>query len=193
MRRRNFLALAGAAALAGCGGKPVQFQNVDVTGADYGRDFDLIDHQGKPRKLADFRGKTVIVFFGFTQCPDVCPTTLMELAEVMKALGPAADQVQVLFITVDPERDTPALLAEYVPRFDPRFIGLTGDPQAITATAKEFKVFYQKVPGSKPGSYSMDHTAGSYVIDRAGRLRLFVRHGQGIQALVHDLKLLTAG
>lgn len=190
MKRRSVLAAALLAVLAACAPSGPKFQNVDVTGADYGRDFHLIDHHGKPRSLADFRGKVVVIFFGYTQCPDVCPTTLAELAEVMKALGPQADGVQVLFVSVDPERDTPVLLANYVPRFDPRFLGLTGDPQAIAATAKEFKVFYQKVPGQTPGSYTMDHTAGSYVIDREGRLRLFVKHGQGGAALVHDLKLL---
>lgn len=190
MRRRGFLAATLVALLAACSPSGPKFQNVDVTGADYGRDFHLIDQNGKPRSLADFRGKVVVIFFGYTQCPDVCPTTMAELAEVMKTLGPKADGVQVLFVTIDPERDTPALLANYVPRFDPRFLGLTGDPQAIAATAKEFKVFYQKVPGQTPGSYTMDHTAGSYVIDREGRLRLFVRHGQGGAALVHDLKLL---
>jgi protein SCO1/2 len=169
------------------------FQNTDVTGLGYAREFALTDHNGKPRTLADFKGKAVIVFFGFTHCPDVCPTTLAEMANVVQQLGPQGDKVQVLFITVDPERDTPALLAKYVPAFHPSFIGLTGDKAAIEKVAKEFRVFYQKVPGKEPGSYTVDHTAGSYVFDPQGRIRLFIRHGQGTEPIVHDLKLLLAG
>jgi protein SCO1/2 len=168
------------------------FKNTDVTGLDYAKNFQLTDHNGKVRKLADFKGKAVVVFFGYTQCPDVCPTTMAEMANVMKELGPQSDKVQVLFITVDPERDTPELLSKYVPAFDPRFLGLTGDKAAIDKAAKEFKVFYQKVPGKEPGSYTMDHTAGSYVFDPQGRIRLFVRHGQGTEPIVHDLKLLLS-
>ncbi|MDB5762962.1 MAG: hypothetical protein JWQ21_1957 [Herminiimonas sp.] len=169
------------------------FKNTDVTGLDYARDFSLTDHTGKLRSLADFKGKAVVVFFGYTQCPDVCPTTMAEMANVMKELGPQADKVQVLFITVDPERDTPALLSKYIPAFDPRFLGLVGDKAATEKVAKEFKVFYQKVPGKEPGSYTMDHTAGSYVFDPQGRIRLFVRHGQGAEPIVHDLKILLSG
>jgi protein SCO1/2 len=168
------------------------FKNTDVTGLDYAKDFQLTDHNGKVRKLADFKGKAVVVFFGYTHCPDVCPTTMAEMANVMKELGPQADKVQVLFITVDPERDTPELLSKYVPAFDPRFLGMSGDKAAIEKVAKEFKVFYQKVPGKEPGSYTMDHTAGSYVFDPQGRIRLFVRHGQGAEPIVHDLKLLLS-
>ncbi len=182
------------AALAACdSGKP-QFKNTDVTGADYAKDFALTDHTGKPRNLADFKGQVVTVFFGFTQCPDVCPTTLTEMKSVLDKLGPDdAKRVQVLFITVDPERDTQALLAQYVPAFHPSFIGLYGDLEATQFVAKNFKVFYQKVPGKKPGSYSMDHSAGSYAFDPQGRLRLFVRHGQQLDWLVSDIKLLLAG
>lgn len=169
------------------------FQNTDVTGLGYAKDFALIDHTGKQRTLGDFKGKAVVVFFGFTHCPDVCPTTMAEMASVMKALGRQADRVQVLFVTVDPERDTPELLAKYVPAFDPRFLGLTGDKAAIEKVAKEFRVFYQKSPGKDPGSYSMDHTAGSYVFDPQGRIRLFVRHGQGVEPLVHDIGILLSG
>ena len=169
------------------------FKNTDVTGLGYASDFALTDHTGTPRTLADFKGKAVVIFFGFMNCPDVCPTTMAEMAGVMKQLGPEADRVQVLFITVDPERDTAELLAQYVPAFDPRFLGLTGDQAAIEKVAKEFKVFYQKSPGKEPGSYSMDHTAGSYVFDPQGRLRLFVRHGQDGVPLVHDLKVLLSG
>jgi protein SCO1/2 len=169
------------------------FKNTDVTGLGYASDFALTDHHGKPRTLADFKGKAVVVFFGFMNCPDVCPTTMAEMTNVMKELGPDAERVQVLFITVDPERDTPELLAKYVPAFDQRFIGLTGDKAAIEKVAKEFRVFYQKSPSKEPGSYSMDHTSGSYVFDPQGRIRLFVRHGQGIEPLAQDIKTLLAG
>jgi protein SCO1 len=168
------------------------FKNTDVTGLDYGKDFALPDYNGKMRTLADFKGKAVVVFFGYTQCPDVCPTTMAEMASVMQQLGPLADRVQVLFITLDPARDTPAVLSKYVPAFDSRFLGLVGDQAATDKVAKEFKVFYQKVPGKQPGSYTMDHTAGSYVFDPQGRIRLFVRHGQGPEPIVHDLKLLLS-
>jgi len=187
-------ACALTVSLAACdklpGKQQVSFQNTDVTGLDYAKGFALTDHTGKPRTLADFKGKVVVVFFGYTQCPDVCPTTMAEMASVMQKLGPLADQVQVLFITLDPERDTQQLLANYVPAFDKRFIGLRGTPEQTAKTAKEFKVFYSKVPGTSPGSYTIDHTAGSYVFDRDGRLRLFIRHGQGPDPIVHDLRLL---
>lgn len=195
MRLRSFFVLCAAVlALGACGQKmePVAFQNTDVTGLAYGRDFSLHDHNGKLRTLTDFRGKAVVVFFGFTQCPDVCPTTMMEMSNVMQALGPDADRVQVLFITVDPERDTAELLSQYVPAFDKRFLGLRGDLAETDKVAKEFKVFYQKVPGKTPGSYTMDHTAGSYVFDPQGRIRLFIRHGQGVESIAHDLKILLA-
>ncbi|WP_198116584.1 SCO family protein [Massilia rhizosphaerae] len=189
-------ACALTVSLAACDklpGKPkVSFQNTDVTGLDYAKGFALTDHTGKPRTLADFKGKVVVVFFGYTQCPDVCPTTMAEMASVMQKLGPLADQVQVLFITLDPERDTQQLLASYVPAFDKRFIGLRGTPEQTAKTAKEFKVFYAKVPGTDPGSYTIDHTAGSYVFDRDGRLRLFIRHGQGPDPIVHDLRQLLS-
>lgn len=195
---KKLLLLAAACALtvslAACdklpGKQKESFQNTDVTGLDYAKGFALTDHTGKPRTLADFKGKAVVVFFGYTQCPDVCPTTMAEMASVMQKLGPLADQVQVLFITLDPERDTQQLLANYVPAFDKRFIGLRGTPEQTAKTAKEFKVFYAKVPGSEPGSYTIDHTAGSYVFDRDGRLRLFIRHGQGPDPIVHDLRQL---
>lgn len=178
--------------LSGCGPSGPRFQNTDITGADFGKDFALTDHTGKPRTLADFRGKVVVVFFGFTRCPDVCPTTMVELKQVLGTIGDDARRVQVLFVTVDPERDTPALLAQYVPAFDPNFLGLYGDLEATAKVAREFKVFYQKVPGSKPDNYTVDHTAASYVFDTQGRLRLLVRHSNGAQALVSDLKALLA-
>ncbi|HYD93781.1 MAG TPA: SCO family protein [Noviherbaspirillum sp.] len=168
------------------------FKNTDVTGLDYAKEFAMPDHNGKMRTLADFKGKAVVVFFGYIHCPDVCPTTMAEMANVMQQLGPMADRVQVLFVTVDPERDTPELLSKYVPAFDTRFLGLSGSKEQTEKMAKEFRVFYQKVPGKEPGAYAMDHTAGSYVFDPQGRLRLFVRHGQGPEPIAHDLKLLLS-
>ncbi len=176
--------------LSACDKPAPQFMNTDLTGLDYAKDFALTDHNGKARTLADFKGKAVAIFFGYTQCPDVCPTTMAEMATVMKQLGSSSDKVQVLFVTIDPERDTQALLAAYVPNFDSRFLGLYGDAAATAKVAKEFKVFYQKAPGSTPSSYTMDHTAGTYVFDPEGRIRLFVRNGQSTDAIVHDLKIL---
>nr|WP_308605729.1 SCO family protein [Massilia sp. DJPM01] len=197
MIKKLFSLCALAVLLAACdkpasapSAKALAFQNTDLTGLAYARDFALTDHNGKPRTLADFKGKVVVVFFGFTQCPDVCPTTMAEMAAVMKELGPKADQVQVLFVTIDPARDTQALLAQYVPAFDPRFLGLYGDLDATARVAKEFKVFYARVDGKTPGSYSMDHSAASYVFDRNGKVRLFVRHGNGAGPIVHDIKQL---
>lgn len=177
---------------AGCDkfGRTPPFKLADLTGAGFGRDFELTDHDGQKRRLADFRGKVVAVFFGFTHCPDVCPTALLELASVAKQLGKDADRLQVLFITVDPERDTPAVLSKYVPSFNPGFLGLYGDAEATARVAKEFKIFYQKQPGTAPGSYTVDHSAGTYIFDQRGRLRLFAGHGQGAAALVHDIRIL---
>jgi protein SCO1/2 len=189
LARFAILVFAGLA-VAGCGSDAPQFKASDVTGTAFGRDFQLIDHHGRPRTLADFRGKAVVLFFGYTQCPDVCPTTLFELAEAMKRLGPDADRVQVLFVTVDPERDTPELLAQYVPAFHPSFIGLSGDVEATARTAKEFRVLYQKQPGKTPGSYTVDHSAGTFVFDPQGRLRVYVGYGQGADVFAHDLREL---
>jgi len=189
-------ALATGASLSACdkvqSKQQLSFQNTDITGIDYAKDIALTDHTGKPRTLADFKGKVVVMFFGYTQCPDVCPTTMAEMAGVMQKLGPQADQVQVLFVTLDPERDTQELLASYVPAFDKRFVGLRGTPEQTARVAKEFKVFYAKVPGSSPGSYTIDHTAGSYVFDREGRPRLFIRHAGGADPIVHDLRQLLS-
>jgi protein SCO1 len=183
-----------ALVLAACGPHGSTFQASDVTGASFGRDFALTDHNGKQRTLGDFRGKAVVVFFGYTQCPDVCPTTLAALAETMKQLGPDADRVQVLFVTVDPARDTRELLSQYVPAFDPRFLGLFGDADATARVAKEFKIVYQKQAGSSPGNYTMDHSAGTYIFDPQGRLRLFVGLAQGPDVFTHDLReLLKSG
>jgi protein SCO1/2 len=176
--------------LSACSDPKDKFINTDLTGLDYAKDFALTDHNGKARSLADFKGKAVVIFFGYTQCPDVCPTTMAEMASVMKLLGNDAEKVQVLFVTVDPERDTQALLSAYVPTFDPRFLGLFGDQAATVKVAKEFKVFYQKAAGKTADSYTMDHTAGSYVFDPQGRIRLFLKHGQGAEPIAHDLKIL---
>lgn len=190
--RPAFALLLAALFLAACGPSGPKFRNADITGAEYGRDLALTDHTGKARTLADFRGKVVVMFFGFMRCPDVCPTTLAELKGVLEELGADASRVQVLFITLDPERDTPDLLAQYVTAFSPSFLGLYGDLQATARVAKEFKIFYQKAPRSGPGDYSIDHSAGSYVIDPQGRLRLYVSHGQAA-GLAADLRLLLKG
>ena len=153
--------------------------------------FKLTDHNGRARTLEDFRGKVVTVFFGFTHCPDVCPATLAEMAQVMRELGPDAERVQVLFVTVDPERDTAQVLKQYVPSFHPSFLGLYGDADAIARTAKEFKIFYQKQP-LPGGGYSVDHSAGTYIYDPAGRVRLFASHGRGAGLLLHDIRILLA-
>ena len=171
----------------------VPFANTDITGLDYAKGFALTDHNGKPRTLADFKGKVVVVFFGYTQCPDVCPTTLSELAGIKKALGSEAERLQVIFITLDPQRDTPELMAGFVPAFDSSFLGLWGEQAVIDKVAKDFKVFAQKVPSKDSKSYTIDHTAGSYVFDDEGRIRLFVRHGQGGDGLQKDLQRLLAG
>ena len=190
MVRLLFLTLA--LLLAGCDSRP-QFGNTDISEADYARDFALTDHTGKPRTMADFRGKAVVIFFGYTQCPDVCPTTMTGMTEAMKLLGEGATKVQVLFVTVDPERDTQQLLAQYVPVFHPSFLGLHADPQTIAKTAQAFRVFYKKQPGSTPTTYTVDHTAGSYVYDPQGRLRLYIKHGEKPEVIAKDLKLLIAG
>ena len=187
---RWLAALAMAALMGGCGPSGPKFQASDITGSSFARDFALTDHNGKARKLADFRGKAVAIFFGYTQCPDYCPTTLSALAEAMKRLGPDADRVQVLFVTLDPERDTPELLREYITSFDPRFLALRGDAEATAATAKEFKVVYQKVAGPRPGAYTLDHSAATYLYDPQGRLRLYVGASQGVDTYVHDLRAL---
>ena len=165
-------------------------KSTNVTGIDSGKNFKLTDHLGKPRTLSDFKGKIVILFFGYTNCPDACPNTLSELARVMKQLGPDAAKVQVLFVTLDPERDTQALLAKFVPSFNPGFIGLYGTPAQIAETAKEYHLFYSKEPGKSPGSYTLDHSVGTYIYDTSGRLRLHAAYGQGADVLVHDIKLL---
>ena len=193
---RRLIALGLPAwALAGCGRvgpAPAQFKAIDITGAEYARELDLADADGRRRSLADFKGQVVVVFFGYTQCPDVCPTTLAELAEVKKALGADGQRVQGIFVTVDPERDTPEVLKAYVGSFGSDFVALRGDAEATRSIAQHFKLFYAKVPGKAEGTYTMDHMAASYVFDTRGRVRLFARYGSGAQALTHDLRLLLA-
>ena len=195
MLRRDLITLGGAAALlAACGVETrPPFKAVDITGAEYGRDFQLPDTEGKERSVQDFAGKAVVLFFGYTQCPDACPTTLAEIAEAKKLLGADGAKVQPVLVSLDPERDRPDLLKSYVTAFGPDFVALRGNPEQTAAVAKEFKVFFRKVPGSTPGSYTMDHTAASYVYDPNGRLRLYVRYGSGGQALADDLRLVLAG
>ena len=185
----RFSAFLLALLLAACDGSP-KFRGTDLTGADYGRVLALTGHDGKPRTLEDFRGKAVVLFFGYTRCPDICPTTLADMSVAMKALGKDADRVQVLFVTLDPARDTADVLSKYVPAFDPRFLGLYGDEEATRRTAKEFKIFYEKVEGGAPGAYTVNHSAQSYVFDTKGRLRLFERHDRLGEDLPPDLKAL---
>jgi protein SCO1/2 len=170
----------------------VSFKATDITGAPWGRDFKLTDHNGRTRTLADFRGKVVAIFFGYTHCPDVCPTTLSDFAIAMRDMGKEAERVQVLFVTVDPERDTPEMLAKYVPSFNASFLGMYTDPASLAAIAREFKVVYQKntVTGSK--NYLIDHSAGTYVFDLKGQLRLLIPYGAGAKDIAHDLRALLA-
>jgi protein SCO1/2 len=192
MRFLPVLALVLGVLLTSCS-EPVKFNSTDISGAEWGKDFTLSDANGQVRHIADYKGKVVVLFFGYTQCPDVCPTTLNAMRETMKLIGPDAARVQVLFATLDPTRDTPQLLTEYVPAFDPRFIGLWGDEQAVATAAKEFKVFYVKRPGTAPDIYTIDHSAVSYAFDPQGRLRLTIRHGEAPERIASDLKQLLAG
>ena len=193
IRSTLFALLAGSALLLGAcsdNGKP-SFSAIDVTGADYAKDFALTDHNGQARTLKDFQGKIVVMFFGYTQCPDVCPTSLTELAAVKKILGADGDKLQGLFITVDPERDTPEIMKAYMANFDPSFLALYADsPEKLAALAKDYKVYYKKVEGKSKGSYTMDHSAGMYVYDTQGRLRLYSRYGSGAGALAVDIQRL---
>lgn len=195
MQRRFLLVTLAASALAaaGCSGDKPQFKSVDITGSEFGRDFRMQDQDGRLRSLADFRGQAVVLFFGFTQCPDVCPTTLAEIVQARQLLGADGAKVQAVFVTVDPERDTPQVLKAYLANFDPGFVGLRGSAEELEALAREFKVYYKKVEGKTPGSYTMDHSAASYVYDPQGRLRLYARYGIGAQALADDLRLLLQG
>ena len=187
LRRFWSTTICSLALLGACDSAP-QFKSTDITGAPYGHTLELTDHTGKPRRLEDFRGKAVVLFFGFTHCPDICPTTLADISHAIKALGPDAERVQVLMVSVDPERDTPDALAKYVTAFDPRFLGLRGDLAATQKVAKEFKIYFEK--RKQGASYTVDHSAQSYVIDLQGRLRLLVRHERIAQDLSDDLKAL---
>jgi protein SCO1/2 len=192
--RRSFVIAAsvGALTLAGCS-KPHVFHGVDITGVPYASGFDLTDFNGRQRTLADFAGKVVVMYFGYTQCPDVCPAALQVMAQAMDDLGRKARDVQFLFVTVDPQRDTPDILKAYVTHFNPSFLALTGTPAQIERTARDFKVYYKKVPGKTPGSYTMDHTAGFYVFDPRGRIRLFEREGVSARDLAQDIEALIDG
>jgi len=190
---RLFGAFALALSLVGlsaCSEPKPAFKAVDITGADYAKELNLPDQNGQVRKLKDFSGKLVVVFFGYTQCPDVCPTTMQELAEVKRLLGPDGDKLQAVFVTVDPERDTTELLKAYVENFDASFVALRPTQEQLPAIAKEFKIYFKRVEGKTPTSYTMDHSAGSYTFDTQGRVRLFNRYGTGPQGLADDFKLL---
>jgi protein SCO1/2 len=176
--------------LTGCTDPKVAFKGVDITGAYYAKELNLPDQNGQVRKIKDFSGKLVVVFFGYTQCPDVCPTTMQELAEVKRLLGSDGDKLQAVFVTVDPERDTTELLKAYVENFDASFVALRPTPEQLPVIAKDFKIYYKRVEGKTPTSYTMDHSAGSYTFDAQGRVRLFNRYGMGAEALAHDFKLL---
>ena len=200
MNKRQVLQLmAGSAAWAGvaatlglaaCSEPRPSFNAVDITGADYAKDFSLKDVDGKVRTLADFKGKVVVLFFGYAQCPDVCPTTMTEMAQVKQQLGSDGDKLQVLFVTVDPARDTPEVLTAYMGAFDPGFVALIPTPEQLATIAKDFKVYFKKVEGKTPTSYSMDHSAASFVYDTQGRLRLYARYGAGVAPMVSDVKAL---
>ena len=189
MRTLTAVGLCAALALSACDNKAT-FNSVDIIGAQYAREFVLTDHTGVRRTLPDYGGKVVTVFFGFVQCPDVCPTTLQDMAVVKERLGSDGDRLQVLFVTVDPERDTQDVLAKYMANFDPSFIALRGNADETAKVAKEFKIIFEKVPGQSPTSYTINHSAGTFVFDRGGRVRLFVRHAAGVDSIVTDLKQL---
>lgn len=199
MKRRSLISLCLCGALlSACSDKPADatatgFSGIDITGADYATGFSLTDHNGQPRTLADFKGKAVVIFFGYTQCPDVCPTSMSELAQAKQLLGPDGDKLQGLFVSVDPERDTPEVMKAYMASFDPTFLALYAAPDKLADVAKSFRIYYKKVDGKTPTSYTMDHSAGSYVYDPQGRLRLYHRYGTGAAALAADIKILLAG
>jgi protein SCO1/2 len=193
MTRRFWMFAAVAWAVAGlmaCSQDKPQFKAIDITGADYAKGFTLTDHHGQTRSLSDFKGKVVVLFFGYTQCPDVCPTSMTELAEVKRALGADGDKLQGVFITVDPARDTAELLQAYMANFDPSFVAFIPTPEQLALVAKDYKIYYKKVDGKTPTSYTVDHSAGSYVYDTQGNLRLYSRYGSGVQALVQDIQTL---
>jgi protein SCO1 len=193
--RSVLVTLAAVVALGACSDKPdaASFHSIDITGADYADGFTLTDHNGQTRTLADFKGKAVVIFFGYTQCPDVCPTSMSELAQARQLLGADGARLQGLFVSVDPQRDTPEIMKEYMASFDPTFLALYAKPDELPDLAKRFKVYYKKVPGSTPDTYTMDHSAGSYIYDPSGRVRLYSRYGGGAQVLADDVKKLLDG
>ena len=176
--------------LSACSEKKPSFVSIDVTGADYAKDFSLTDHNGQVRSMKDFSGKVVVMFFGFTQCPDVCPTSMAELAEIKKLLGAQGDKLQGLFVTVDPQRDSPEVLKAYMANFDPSFLALYTTPEKLVLLAKDYKIYYKKVDGKTPTSYTIDHSAGSFVYDTKGALRLYTRYGTGAKPLAQDIEIL---
>ena len=193
--RRHWLGLAlgaGLLPLLPACSERASFNGIDITGADYATGFDLPDQHGRQRTLADFKGKAVVIFFGYTQCPDVCPTSMVEMAEAKRLLGADGERLQGVFISVDPERDTPEIMREYMDSFDPSFLALHVPAEALPELAQRFRIYYKKVDGQTPTSYTMDHSAGSYVYDTQGRVRLFHRYGSGAQALADDVKKLLA-
>jgi protein SCO1/2 len=195
--RRLLLVAVAAACLGACSDRPADatasgFSGIDITGADYATGFSLTDHHGQIRTLADFKGQVVVLFFGYTQCPDVCPTSLGELAETRRLLGPQGTRLQGLFVSVDPARDTPEVMKAYMASFDPSFLALYTTPEKLPELARQFKVYYRKVDGKTPTSYTMDHSAGSYVYDTKGRVRLYHRYGSGAAALAGDVRKLLA-
>ena len=189
--KKYWLVLLLAVIIAACGSpkqSPVNLYGTNITGADFAKDFDLLDHRGEKRQLKDYLGKTVVMFFGYTHCPDVCPTTMADMAKVMKLLGGDADKVQVLFVTLDPERDTQEVLAKFVPSFDSRFVGLYGNAAQTATTAKTYKVFFEKKDTAGKSGYTIDHSAGSFVYDKAGKIRIYFKYGQKPNEMVSDLK-----
>jgi protein SCO1/2 len=190
MTRRSFLSLLTVFALVACSLEKPKFNGIDITGADYAQGINLTDHNGQIRSLNDFKGKVVVVFFGYTQCPDVCPTTMTELVEVKRLLGADGDKLQVVFVTVDPDRDTPELLKAYMTNFDPTFVAFIPNAEQLAFVAKDFKIYYKKQEGKTPTSYTMDHSAGSYVFDTQGNVRLYSRYGSSAQVLAQDIQTL---
>ena len=188
--RRYFLSALAVLALAACSPDKPKFNAIDITGADYAKGFTLTDHNGQSRSLSDFKGKVVVLFFGYTQCPDVCPTSMVELAEVKRLMGADGDKLQGVFVTVDPVRDTAELLKAYMANFDPTFVAFIPTPEQLAVVAKDYKIYYKKVEGQTPTSYTMDHSAGSYVYDTQGNLRLYSRYGVGPQVLAQDIQTL---
>ncbi len=187
------LGLVAVLGLSACSQDKPAFRGVDITGADYAQGWSLSDQDGQVRTLKDFSGKVVVVFFGFTQCPDVCPTALQEIAEAKQLLGADSGKLQGIFITIDPERDTPELLKDYVANFGPDFVALRPSPEQLPKVTKDFKIYYKKVEGKTPTSYSMDHSAGSFTFDPQGRIRLYNRHASGAAALAADARILLSG